>query len=183
MAKGRRKRLAGKYIVMAKKEADTEMAELAVLVLSYLFSDENEPGVKFGLPVLGPEIDDETKKTFEQKYARILKLIDQKDYKEAFKVLLELPEELWKFSDGEFQFLTAFLEYTNDRSSDAAERMEAILARKDDYAVEHPELYYYLAKAYYTSYNEREAVRQMKNFVLMKLAQKLKMKLTKQAEK
>ena len=177
LAEGRRKRLAGEYVVKARKQADTEMVELAVLVLSYLFSDENEPGLSFGLPVVGPEIDDQTRKQFEAKYDRILKLIDKKDHAQAFKVLLELPEELWTFSDSEFQFLTAYLEMNNDRSEDAAERMEAVIERKDGYAIDHPELYYFLAKAYYRAYDEREAVREMKHFVLLKLAQKLKMKL------
>lgn len=173
LAEGRRKRLAGKYIVKAKKQADTEMSELAVLVLGFLMSDENEPEIAFGLPIIGPEIDEETRKVFDKKYSRILKLIEKKDYQKAFKVLLELPEEFWKFSDSEFQFLTAFLEHTNDRSEDAAERMEAILARKDGFSLEHPEIYYYLAKAYYNAYNERKAVQEMKNYVLLRLAQKL----------
>jgi spermidine synthase len=173
LAEGRRKRLAGKYIVKAKKQADTEMSEMAVLVLGFLMSDENEPETAFGLPVIGPEIDDETKKIFEKKYSRILKLIEKKDCKKAFSVLLELPEEFWRFSDSEFQFLTAFLEHANDRSEDAAERMEAILARKDGFSLEHPEIYYYLAKAYYNAYNERKAVQEMKNYVLLRLAKKL----------
>lgn len=177
LAEGRRKRLAGKYLVKAKKHADTEMVELAALVLGYLLNEENEPDIQFGLPVLGPEIDENTRRIFEQKYKKILKLTDEKDYKEAFKLLLEFPEEFWKFSDSEFQFLTAYLEHYNARSDDAAERFEAIIARKDGYAIERPEIYYYLAKAYYNAYNERKAVREMKNFVLLKLAQKLKMKV------
>ena len=177
LAKGGRKKLAGKYIVTSKKHADTEMTELAVLVLSYLFSDKNEPALKFGLPVLGPEIDEEMREVFAKQYDRILKMTAGKDYVGAFKILLDLPEELWEFGDSEFQLLTAYLEYNNDRSESASERLEAVIDRDDGYALEHPEIYYYLAKAYYRSYNHRKAVSEMKNYVLMKLAQKLKMKL------
>ncbi|MFH1435780.1 MAG: hypothetical protein ABIJ56_08710 [Pseudomonadota bacterium] len=177
LAKGGRKKLAGKYVVASKKQADTEMTELAVLVLSYLVSDKNEPALQFGLPVLGPEIDEETRGAFEKKYDLILKLMDGKDLEGAFKVLLELPEELWEFSDSEFQLLTAYLEYNNDRSDSASERLETVIARDDGFALERPEIYYYLAKAYYKSYNYRKAVSEMKNFVLMKLAHKLKKKL------
>ena len=177
LAKGKRNKLAGKYLVRAKNEEDTEMAELAVLVLSYLFDDQNEPEVKFGVTVLGPQIEKKTKEIFDEKYAKILKLIEMKENKRAFEILLELPEELWEFSDDEFQFLTAYLEFKNDRPGDSAKRLEAVIAKKDGYATLHPEIYYYLAKAYYNSYNEIEGVRQMKNFVLLKLAEKIKTKL------
>lgn len=168
--------MAGHMLTRSGSEGASEMGELAVLVLANLTSDENDPEVVFDPPVPGPSMDPATDSAFWKSYDGTLDLLIKGEVEKAFEKFYSIPEILRRNSGPSVLFLEAYVDYYNGRYDEAIELLDGIIARPDGYARTSPEVYYYLAKAYDRSYNYPSAVEQMKNYVLMKLAQKLREK-------
>jgi spermidine synthase len=168
--------LAGHMIVKSGHTANSELGELAVLVLANLASDENDPEVVFDPPVPGPAMDPATENRFWSIYDRCLDRLLEGDAEGSLEELLRIPDVLLENSGPGLRFLHAYLLYYNGLYEDSIDILEQLRGRPDGFARANPEVYYYLAKAHDRSYNYRSAVSEMRSYVLMRLARRLEQK-------
>jgi len=168
--------LAGRMMRKSAELGQTEVGEMAVLVLANLMSDENDPEVTFAPPVPGPSMDPETERTFWETYERTTDLLVAGEVEKSWEALETIPDILRRNSGPGMRFLEAYLLYYNGEYSDAIDILLEIIEEPGDFERTTPEVYYYLAKAYDRSYNYPSAVEHMRNFILMKLAKRLQEK-------
>lgn len=152
----------------------TEVGEMAVLVLANLMTDENDPEVTFDPPVPGPAMDPATMERFWETYDEVMAHLLDGDVERSLETFDTIPEVLRTHSGPAMRFLEAYLLYYNGEYGDAVDIIWEIIEEPNGFEESVPEVYYYLAKAYDRSYNYPSAVEHMKNFILMKLAQRLR---------
>jgi spermidine synthase len=176
LASSGRYRLAGHMLEKSGLEGRSEAGQLAVLVLANLTSDENDPEVTFDPPIPGPAMDPATEKAFWDAYDGAISLLVAGDVEKSRDRFMRIPRIYRENSGRATRFLEAYLDYYSGEYGDAIDILEGIIENPKGYVGENPEVYYYLAKAYDRSYNYPFAVEHMKNYVLMKLAQRLRQK-------
>ena len=121
-------------------------------------------------------MDPDTEAAFWQAYEQSTNLLVEGEAEKSWETFQAIPEILRGNSGPGIRFLEAYLLYYNGEYSDSVDILLEIIEEPGDFARTSPEVYYYLAKAYDRSYNYPSAVEHMRNYILMKLAQRLKEK-------
>mgnify|MGYP001765684862 CR=1 FL=1 len=168
--------IAGEVLTRSGGMGPTEMNGIAVVVLANLTSDENDPTVTFDLPVPALAMDENESARFWTQYNKAVDAIVAGDAEASLVELLEIPEVVREHSGSSMRFLEAYLLYYTGEFEEAIRMLDDLSSDPEGYARDVPAVYYYLAKAYDRSYDYPSAVREMKNYVLMELARRMRQK-------
>lgn len=79
----------------------------------------------------------------------VLEALDGGDSKQAWEKMKAIPEPLRLHSGPDIRLLNAYLAYKNEGRRTAIQELEGTIRCEEAYAAHHPELFFYLARAYY----------------------------------
>ncbi|MCG8554003.1 MAG: fused MFS/spermidine synthase [Proteobacteria bacterium] len=169
MANGRRVEAARVLDRASRLAAVPEVAGVLEL-LSLLVSDEEEPALELLPPTLAGSHDTRDARRVSQAFHRASNALQTRGAQAALEAIHSLPRPLRLHGGPQLRFLYGYALYNaaveqRGRFRDAIDELEELLRADDDFSATHPELHYFLARAYDGDGDPERAVRNMRVYL------------------
>lgn len=169
LAHGRKAELPG-LLERARAQGVTPELELAEGVYGWLSGARPEP--KLGIDDPTPQEGDEhARQLLREAFARARQHLEQGRVATALAQVEALPTRLRRSAGPAWTLYEGYLRYKAGEHEESANLFEELLRSHDAFAREHPELYYFLARAHDAQHHFDKAVRNMRVYVLQASAQ------------
>ncbi|MCC7537989.1 MAG: hypothetical protein IT379_17315, partial [Deltaproteobacteria bacterium] len=169
-----RKLEAARFVERSSREGRARETAVALEVLRLLLTTENEPAARIEPPVPGPHLEAEMANQLLAGFERVQRSVDAGAWAQALSAMEEIPAPLRLNSGAGMRFLYGYLLYkaaAGDTSAirAAIDQLEELLRVDEAYVRDHPEVYYFLARAHDAEANSDQALRYMRRFVEARL--------------
>ncbi len=166
--------VAADFIEQSQHAGRARETAVALEVLTHLLTDEHEPPIRIEAPVPGPEMDHTTAEQLVVGYDEVRAAVDRGQFGAALQAMEEIPSPLRLHSGPALRFLYGYLLYKAADGSfsqyrASAETLEELTRTEEDYCTSHPEVHYYLARAYDQEGEYGTALRSMRRYVEARL--------------
>ncbi|MBI2894124.1 MAG: fused MFS/spermidine synthase [Deltaproteobacteria bacterium] len=171
-----KKALAATFVEKAQAAGRSETAAMALEILRLLISPETEPPVPIEAPVPGPELEAAMADRLNDGFDRVRQAIQAGNWDAALDAYNEIPEPLRQHSGTGLRLIGGYLLYKNGEPGsaewdDAITELEEVVRADAAFVTEHPQVYYYLARAHDGQFNFDKAMRNMRAYVEATAAQ------------
>ena len=165
-----KKALAATFVERAQQMGGGPTATMALEILRLLVTPETEPPLPIEPPVPGSGIEPAMAERLNEGFERVRSNIQQGKFDEALAAYNEIPEPLRQNSGTGLRLIGGYLLYkTGEPGSaewdDAITELEDVIRADAHFVAEHPQIYYYLARAHDGQFNFDKAMRNMRAFV------------------
>jgi tetratricopeptide (TPR) repeat protein len=161
---GRKAELAD-LLKTARAQAITPELELAQSIYDLLAGHTPEPALQLAPDLTPAHGNDRARAALSDTFQRVLGALAGGHYAAALAELERLPTRLRRSAGGEWSLLEGYLRYRSGDPDGAIDVFEELLRSEEGFASEHPELYYFLARAHDAELHFDKAVRNMRAFV------------------
>jgi hypothetical protein len=165
---------AADFIEQSQHAGRARETAVALEVLTHLLTNEHEPPIRIEAPVCGPEMDHDTCETLQVGFDEVRAAVDRGQFGAALAAMENIPSPLRLHSGPSMRFLYGYLLFKAAEGSfsqfrAAAETLEDLTRTEEDYCATHPEVHYYLARAYDQEGDYGVALREMRAYVEARL--------------
>ena len=165
-----RKPEAAAFITRAQETGRSETTRIAAQVLTHLVTGEREPAVHVEPPVPGPQLAAREARTLNEGFDVVREAVDMGSYATALGALEDIPAPLRMHSGPGLRLLKGYLLYKTaptypSRYGEAIDALEEVVRSEPEYAVRHPELFYFLGRSHDAELHFDKALRNMRLFV------------------
>ncbi|MGF1467263.1 MAG: fused MFS/spermidine synthase [Sandaracinaceae bacterium] len=171
-----RYRWAGDFIEASERAGTARETAVALEVLTHLLSSDAEPTVRLETPVPPASLSADDARRFQEGFDEVRGAIQDRRFGAALRAIEEIPGPLRRTSTS-LRFLYGFLLYKaaagqEGREADlraAAVNLDDLVRDRPEFVQRHPEVHYYLAKAYDADGRYGRALRAMRTYVEARL--------------
>ncbi|MDH5672963.1 MAG: hypothetical protein OEZ06_12485 [Myxococcales bacterium] len=142
--------------------------EQAHAIWGVLGDEPNTPKVSFPPPTpehLDPELDAATRRQLSRGHAEALDWLHRGEPKRAVTALSALPSALLQHAGAPMGYLRGYLHYRAGQYDEAIDTLEATLQADPAFALEHPALYFFLARSHDALMHFDKAVRNAQVYI------------------
>lgn len=166
--------LAADFIEESQHAGRARETAVALEVLTHLLTNEHEPPIRIEAPIPGPEMDHDTAEQLVVGFDAVRAAVDRGQFGAALAAMEEIPSPLRLHSGPSMRFLYGYLLFKAAEGSfsqyrAAAETLEDLTRTEEDYCATHPEVHYYLARAYDQEGEYGTALQSMRRYVEARL--------------
>ena len=160
-----RKREADELARRATAAGASASQALAVAMAAALGPNPREPALNIAPPEPDPTISERANARMQQGYVEVNDWLARGDAKHAKQALESIPSSLLRQFGSELRLLRAYVLYKAGEHDMAIGEYEAVARRDPDVVVEHPELYFFLARSHDALLHFDKAVRSMRAYL------------------
>jgi spermidine synthase len=164
LAHGRKAELPA-LLASARAAGPSAELNLAEAVYSCLAPHANEPQLSIGSDPTPTRGDPRARAALSETYARVHDDVAVAHYADALAQLERLPPRLRRSAGGEWALLEGYLRYKSGDPDGAIDVLEELVRDVEGFALDHPELHFFLARAHDSLLHFDKAVRNMRVYV------------------
>jgi spermidine synthase len=164
LAHGRKAELP-QLLASARALGPSPDLDLAQGVYGFLATRAGEPTLHITADPVTPASQPRTRALLSQTFANVLAEINSRRHAVALALLERVPARLRHNAGGEWGLLEGYLRYQTGDADGAIDVFEELLRNEEGFALDHPELHYFLARAHDSLLHFDKAVRNMRVYV------------------
>ncbi|MBN1652359.1 MAG: fused MFS/spermidine synthase [Deltaproteobacteria bacterium] len=153
------------FIELSKRAGGNETSARTLKALALLIAPRGEP--RFSFEEMVPRFSERARLNDQVAVGMkaVKEAFDRRDFKEALAQMEKLPISFRMQSGPFIRFLYGYLHYKNGNHPNVLGELEELLREDRDFATNHPELFYFLARSYNITRHFSKAVYNMRGYV------------------
>ncbi len=162
---------AAHFLREAEEVAQSDATLRALETLTLLVSSDGGPAVPIEMPTPGPQLGERDRRALLEGFEAVRRAVDEGELVDALAELEGIPAPLRREGGPSLTLLHAYLlyrtgdEHPSRRYEDAAAILQELVREQPAYVARHPEVYYFLGRAYDLSLRFDHGVRNMRRYV------------------
>ncbi len=165
---------AAHYLREAEDVGESEATLRALETLTLLVSPQGGPALPIEMPTPGPQLSERDRRALLEGFEAVRHAVDEGELADALGAMEDIAAPLRREGGPSLALLHAYLlyrtgdEHPSQRYQDACAILEELVREQPAYVARHPEVYYYLGRAYDLDLRFDLGVRNMRHYVEQK---------------
>jgi spermidine synthase/MFS family permease len=161
---------AAHFLRESQETGESPLTIVALETLTRLVAGDGEPIVPIETPIPGPQLNRREARSLLEGFDAVRHAVDDRDYESALASLQDIPAPVRRDAGPSLALLHGYLLYKTGAShptryDDAWQTLEELVHEQPAYVARHPEVYYFLGRAYDLDLRFDQGVRYMRHYV------------------